>query len=648
MSACALALGAGTAGCDQDEFLETPQYTILPEENLIMDEAHAVSSLNGCYDIFFPEGTDADGWNFKPQLFLGCHPTLDTQATGWDAAFGKQQMPTSQSDVAKAWKYLYRGIGRCNVLIDSLENAAPDKKAWDSYRYMLNEAHVIRGYLYLYLTENWGNVPLYLPGEDFINTPDKAAATDDELLDQIIADLSCGAGDNTKQDDASGLDWQPWNGEYGRVTRGMAMTYRAEAYLWKAYRKAGDNAKNEAYDKALITKAKDDLQCVVNSGTYELAKSFATLWDGDVAWPKESIWQVAMDMGPGNRNSWSNDSHIFVAFFSAATCCGGWGSEYLSWELFFLYEKGDKRRDASMCIAPVKQMSAEIANPDYKSDEETPGVAKTIANPDYEAKYADYKPQYTYGRNPYTQEDINGWNQFRQTNNADRAPNAWTLKLWRLLRAQWDQQHSPAHFYYKRYAGVLLDLAECLFRLNGPDDEQAWAYIDQVRDRAFGNQEIGLDQTSNISYYNACYGELSWAKGGWTDFTTYPVPFNTQTVTVTPAKDYYGKFMTCSNGDLTDEAHEPFTGKLDTWEVALLQERRKEFSSEWNLRTDLQRANSMVAHIECDYPKGKSTLDDLDNWHYTRDWDFNPAKMFAPIPQDELLRNKLLKQNSGY
>jgi hypothetical protein len=615
------AVTLGTTSCNNDDFLDVEHYTILPADQIFQSETDAAKGLTGCYDILFPEGTDADSWNFKPQLFFGCHPTLDTQATGWDKQWCVQQWVSNDGDVAKAWKYTYRGISRCNDFIAGLE-AASGSDSWTTKKYMDGEARALRAYFYMFLAENWGKVPMLKTGETYTNTPNKASAeTDDEEWDFIIDDLKTAASE---------LDWKPYNGEYGRATKGMALSYLGEAYMWKAY-KARVNGDGDAKSKENIQLAKDALEQVVKSGIYELAPSFSTLWDADEAWPKEAVWQVVMDMGAGNYAKWDADAHIFVNFFAGSTNVenkynwgGGWGSEYLSWELYFLYENGDKRRDASMCTNPVPTLPE------------------------------SQRSKYCYGYNPFLQQSIKNSNannnNYKFNNGGDYAPGVWTLKLWRLQRCQWTTPHSPCHFYYKRYAGVLLDYAECLFRLNGGNDATAWGIVNQIRNRAFGNLEVGKADALNEKF-TAYYKKLANINGNYADYvapTSYPIPFNTSTVTVPDAKTYYTQFASESS-----DLHNSFTGKAEVWQVALGEERRKEFSSEWNLKADLQRSDFLIPHVECDYPKGKGVSNtdpaqDGTNWHYYRDWDFNNLKLLMPIPTDELLRNNLIKQNPGY
>lgn len=619
-----------TTSCDNDDFLTVDHYDILPADQMFKTQADATSGLNGVYDCLFADGTYADSWNYKPQLFFGCHPTLDTQATGWDVKWANQSWTSDDGDLGKAYNYSYRAIGRANEFLAGLEGSDVAKN-FAAYKYLDGEAHALRAYFYMFLAENWGRVPMLATGETFITTPNKAAAeTDDEMWDFIIEDLKAAS---------SQLDWKPYNGEYGRCTKGMALSYLGEAYLWKAY-KARFNNESGAKEKsdANIKLAKEALEQVVTSGTYELAPSFATLWDVGEAWPKECVFQVVNDMGAGNYGKWDSDAHIFNNFFAGSTNGGGgWGSEYLSWELYFSYENGDKRRDASMCTSPVTNLPEK------------------------------YRSATSYGYNPYLQQRL-GWDfknkvpgdcNYMFSNGGEYAPGIWTMKLWRCQRCQWSMPHSPCHFYYKRYAGVLFDYAECLFRLNGGNDATAWSIIDQIRNRAFGNLEVGKsEELTNkfLPYYKSLAGFDAYSKDGDNPYvapSTYPIPFNSATVTVPSAKEYYTKIK--SEGLTLDEGvgqvSKPFAD-CEPWQVALGQERRKEFSSEWNLKADLQRSEFLDKSIEYNYPKGvgKATTEagKKDDWHYYRTWDFTKDRLVMPIPQDEILRNTLIKQNPGY
>lgn len=96
--------------CDNDKFLSVEHYDILPADQMFKTQNDALSGLNGIYDCLFADNTYADGWNYKPQLFFGCHPTLDTQATGWDVQWGQQSWTADDSDLGRGYNYSYRAI----------------------------------------------------------------------------------------------------------------------------------------------------------------------------------------------------------------------------------------------------------------------------------------------------------------------------------------------------------------------------------------------------------------------------------------------------------------------------------------------------------------------------------------------------------
>jgi hypothetical protein len=157
--------------------------------------------------------------------------------------------------LGKGYCYTYRAIGRANEFLAGLEKSGLDKSEavikTDGYRFLDGEARALRAYFYMFLAENWGRVPMLATGETFITTPNKAKAdTDDETWNFIIEDLKKAAAE---------LDWAPHNNQYGRATKGMALSYLGEAYLWKAY-KARVNGEGEAKSTENIRLAKAALK----------------------------------------------------------------------------------------------------------------------------------------------------------------------------------------------------------------------------------------------------------------------------------------------------------------------------------------------------------------------------------------------------
>ena len=609
------------ASCDNEEFLDVPQYNILDVSAQFADDDHARIGLNGIY-AFNNVSQQDNSWGYKPNLFTGSHPTMDTQCTGWDVKFLNQTWDAQVGELGDGWAHAYAAINRANIYLDGLKDAELVSDA--AKKTCEGEARALRGYFYTWLATTFGRVPMLATGEDFSNTPNKAAAeTYEEMWDFIIEDFAAAA---------ELLDWTPYGGQYGRCTKGMAKAYLADAYMWKAFR-----CPEQASD--CYNKAKKELKDIINSGTYKLATNFATNWDPAGFWNEECIWAMVSDEG-NEWSSWGGDRTITFAnpnMFKWFTACpenGGWGSQYLSWEWYSCYEPGDTRRDASCATGAVPEADL--------------------------AKYGIEKSENVWGYHPYLKDslgtkDANGkvvkpfineqgvlagtkTMQFHFTN-GEFAPAIWTTKIWRNAYADgnsWGvQMWSPTIIYGKRYSNVLLDYAECCFRTG--DESAGWAAIDEVRNRAWGNLTVGQDYSKYFAHFNQVYQ----GNGKSVTMTEYPIGVLTAAVTVPSAKDYYTALQAKPN-------RVGYKHTSEVWKVAVNEERRKEFNSEWCLCPDMIKSGYIEDHINYNYPKDDGGSD-YANYPWTkRSFDFDILKMDMPIPADELMKNTLLEQNPAY
>ena len=609
------------SSCNNDNFLDVPQYNIVGMESQFEGDDNARLGLNGIY-VYNNVSKEDDCWGFKPNLFTGSHPTMDTQCTGWDVKFLDQTWDANVGELGQGWAHAYAAISRANLYLAGLETA--EGVSADAKKLCEGEARALRGYFYTWLATTFGRVPMLATGEDFNNTPEKAAAeTYEEMWDFIIEDF---------QKASELLDWKPFNNEYGRCTKGMAKAYLADAYMWKAYR---------CPDKAAdcYAKAKAELKSIIDSGTYELSSNFATNWDPAGFWNKECIWALCSDEG-SEWSSWGGDRTITFAnpnmlkWFCACPENGGWGAEYLSWEWYDSYEPGDTRRDASCATGavPADQM-------------EEWGIEKSNV---------------VWGYNPYLKDSLGVKNdagqvvkpfinpegvesgtktmQFHFTN-GEFAPAIWTTKIWRNAYADgnsWGtQMWSPTIIYGKRYANVLLDYAECCFRTG--QDEEGWKQLDILRNRAWGNLTIGQDYSKYFAHFNTVYS----GNGKSITMTEYPVGVLKAPVTVPSAKEYYTALQATPN-------RVGYTHTSEAWKVAVNEERRKEFNSEWCLCPDMIKSGYIEDHINYNYPKDDGG-NDYAHYPWTkRTFTFDINKMDMPIPAVELLKNSLLKQNPAY
>ena len=638
--------GLGLTSCNNDDFLEVDQYEIVSSDAMYENDANAKKGLNGVYDMLFPNDNYDGDWGFKPNLFTGCHPTIDTQATGWDKNWNVQAWNSGSSELLGGWKHVYHGIVRANLYmvgIKNAENLSPNVR-----QSLEGECQALRGFYYHWLATTFGRVPM-LTEEDNFGDPEKArAATYTEMWDFIINDF---------KQAAEKLDWKPLDGEYGRATKGMALAYLGDAYMWKAYRMSdGANglAPHEGTDPESNTPekcynlAKECFKKILDSGTYKLNESFTTLWDPASAWGPEAIWVEQLDEGT-NWGQWGNlTSKLMLKWYTACPENGGWGSLYLSWEWYSCYEKGDKRRSGSCYTGAVPQIDP--------------------SNPAYDPQYEGWYEPAIYGVNPYLQETLGKGASGTATkqfhfNNGEWAPAIWSSKMWRTASANykgWADGHwSPTPIYWKRLPNVMLDYAECCFRTG--NEAEGWAQIDKLRERAFGKLEAGNEAALTAKYLPYYNSFAEWVgrtevtaedratgknldkdgndmgDGGtfYKTRTEYPIPFGSNDELRTPAKEYYTQYA----------AAKGFSSEV--WKVAVNTERRKEFNCEWCLRPDMQKSGFMADHVKTNYPKQSG--ENLKDVPWTnRDYEYNDLKMDMPIPQDEIDKNKACDQNPAY
>ena len=349
--------GLGLTSCDNEKFLEVKQTELLASDAMFESDANAIQALTGCYDLMLPSNTSGhNGDPFKPYVFTTSHPTMDSQASGWDKAFCVQGWNAQTTELNDGWKHAYAAIVRCNDFLSGLENVPEGQLSDDVRKHLEGEAHALRGYQFHWLATTFGRVPMLKTGENYTNTPYKERAqTHKEMWDFIIRDFEWAADT---------LDWTPYRNEYGRATKGMAKAYLADAYMWKAYRLGCDlngvyqeSLANTNADeiKSLYEKAEAALKDIINSGTYKLSPSFCTNWDVDGGgWNDECIWALFYDNnGQHSDNVTDHISYTNIKFNAACPENGGWGSLYLSWEWYAAYEQGDKRRDASCVIGDI-------------------------------------------------------------------------------------------------------------------------------------------------------------------------------------------------------------------------------------------------------------------------------------------------------
>lgn len=393
---------------------------------------------------------------------------------------------------------------------------------------------------------------------------------------------------------AQHLDWKPAENQVGRFTKTAALAYAAKANMY-----LGD------YETA-----KSQLKDIIDHSGKKLNPVHGMLHWVDNPDSEETVWEVSFPHFPKmGWDVWSyakNNDNRYFAMQTKAREYGGWGDATVTYEYVRSFEEGDKR------------LMYNVACWWGDHGDTNPYTKETIGlNPIYSEHFMD---------------------------NAEGMPNNHGMKWWKNTDV-----YGAHSVQLIRFTGVLLDYAECCFRTNSAND--GWNAIKQVRNRAWGNLEVGHNPNGK-------------------SFQAFPVELlNTAVVEVPDAQTAYAEYKAAKGY------------KSDLWVVALTQERRKEFLQEFSFWYDLCRMELVEEWLDCEYPKnGGASYYNTKTKKYivpkpdkdgfvsknqpwrdatpaerenlipvtARDWDWNPIHLVYPIPTSELTANPLCKQNDGY
>ena len=358
------------------DFLDkSPNNTVDPETNVTDDVAIALT--NACYRTL-------QSSNMYNQRIW----TLDIVAgnSNVGAGGGTDGLETiqaanfvAQSDNGMAlymWRSPWVGIGQCNIVLNSLPDAADMSEAIRNR--CMGEAYFLRAHYYYILVRLYGGVPLrltpYSPGEP----TDIARASVDDVYAQIISDCQ------------QAIDLLPIKSSYqddqvGRASKDAAMAMMADIYLTLA----PDHS--EYYQK--VVNLCDDIKDL----GYDLSEcNYTDNFDATINDGPESIFEVAYS-GNTEYNFWGNNPQsswlsTFMGPRNSDFVAGSYGWNQPTEEFVSQYEEGDKRKDLTILYEGCPDFDGKT----YKSSYSNTGynvrkflVPKSIS-PEYNTNPANF------------------------------------------------------------------------------------------------------------------------------------------------------------------------------------------------------------------------------------------------------------------
>ena len=398
------------------------------------------------------------------------------------AVFATGVYTPRESYVVSKWQNTYDGVMRANDVIRSV-NLSPGITS-NVKSLVTAEAKFLRALYYFHLLDYFGGVPLYdenvVLDKDYNNLLNPRS-TEQETRTFILKDLQVAI-------DSLPTQWP--TADYGRATKGAALSLRGKVYLY-----AKDYAKAAADFESVVTNAA--------AYGYSLNPNYADLFTTKGHKSGEMIFAIQNLSGVGTEFG------MPMAFYMGTRSTYGscWNNIMPSNTLADMYELKNGKPFNWNDFIPGFNESNTVKTETFIGTLSADGKTVTALPKNYDKLLAMYDQRdprmaqtlilpYTY----YT-----GWvsnapklcrfvvaTGVNETNGFIRNNKGWQTYFWRKFVPEGNMDglisnraHTPINFPLIRYADVLLMLAECDNELAKTQD--AIKYINMVRQRPSTN-----------------------------------------------------------------------------------------------------------------------------------------------------------------
>jgi hypothetical protein len=300
-----LVLGLGA--CEGD-LLDVYPVDEIDGEIAIVDAATAQAALAGAYQALFGYVAQDQNYYSGDYVVFGDLLSDNAEHTGTFDTYsqaGRNSLLAESITLDRIWSAIYDGINRVNILIEEVPALAGVDPAEEDQ--ILAEAHALRALHYFNLVRAWGGVPLVLVSE---RDPNAAAQVSRASVAEVYAQILNDLNEAESRFGSAGSD----NGNRTFATPGFVDALQAKVHL---YQGNWSLAQSHALD-------------VVNSGEYDLAEVFSTLFPADEGATSEEVFSVAFTEDAFN---------IFGFYYQFAGRFEVGATE----SIYFAYPAGDER-----------------------------------------------------------------------------------------------------------------------------------------------------------------------------------------------------------------------------------------------------------------------------------------------------------------
>ena len=327
-----------------DDFLTQYPYSTTSPETFFKTEDDFKQALSGCYSMI--NSSQMSYFYGLIYVLEGCSDEVVSNPTStgtlYDLLRGSYQ--TDNAQIRSFWVLFFRGISRCNTLIEQLKgenDLTPEQRtAYEA------EARFLRGFFYLHLAQTFGGVPVY----DAPAVGSTAARDNlERVYTQIISDFKY-AWD--KLEDAGIFK--------SSANRWTAAAYLGSVYNYLASCKRYDVGKELVGiqplndfgwvdEEAMSLEARDVLKEVVEKSPYELLdkNNYRKLY---YEMSKEAQYKECLLMAEYAENT----KHCMVSYYvlspvgDAKTVGGSYQRMFPTMKLYRSYDNADVRRDCNI------------------------------------------------------------------------------------------------------------------------------------------------------------------------------------------------------------------------------------------------------------------------------------------------------------
>lgn len=357
---------------------------------------------------------------------------------------------------ASTWKNLYGGIKTANMFLANIDRLKADPEQING---MKAQARYLRAWMYLRLTEFYGNVP-YFTHELSVSESKRVTRTPHvQIMRALHTELDSIMPHLPRRDDLT-------DDQRGQITRGAAVALQARAYLYD-----GDWANAERYCDMLISQQEQ-------YGHYSLFPNYAALFTQEAEYneeiiadceyaPKVRVWDDMFNMAPLSVGARLNEIAPTQSLVDAFLMLDGQTAEQ----------------------SPLYDASKPYANRD-------PRLTATVVYDGY--RWSDNVDDGTKDKVIYTNPDALDKTDAFAGLNKNQTPTGYYVRKYYDAKHEY-HMHSSINIITMRYADVLLMYAETMNE-QGKMSREVWnKTIRAIRERAGFDDEQALAYPSDLS-----------------------------------------------------------------------------------------------------------------------------------------------------